>query len=137
MSVILHSSIALAWTYADEATDAVLRVFDTVKKNGAWVPGLWRWEVANVLLLNGRRGRHSKDFSRAALSALAIMPIRVDADAERLAWSDAFVLGERHHLTLCDSSYLELAVRRRLPLASLDRQLRAAAESAGIQLLGM
>ncbi len=137
MSLILDSSIALAWTYADEATHPVLQLFDAVKKNGAWVPGLWRWEVANVLLLNANRGRHSREFSIAALSALAVAPIRVDADAELIAWSDTFALAERRHLTVYDAAYLELSLRRRLPLATLDRQLRAAARDENVELLGM
>ena len=59
MSLVLGSSVALAWIYADETTDAVLRLSDEIRIHGAWVPGLWRWEIANVLQLNVRRGRHS------------------------------------------------------------------------------
>jgi len=64
-------------------------------------------------------------------------PIRVDAQAEPEAWLGTLQLAERHRLTVYDSAYLELALRRRLPLATLDRQLRAAAQSEGTELLGM
>jgi predicted nucleic acid-binding protein len=136
MSLVLDSSVALAWVYADETTDAVLRLFDDIRLHGAWVPGLWRWEIANVVHLNVRRGRHSGDFRDGALSSLALLPVKVDAEADRQAWSSALHLAERHGLTVYDAAYLEIASRRKIPLATLDRQLRAAAASDGVQLLG-
>jgi predicted nucleic acid-binding protein len=136
MSLVLDTSIALAWIYAEETTEAVLHVFDLVKANGAWVPGLWRWEVANVLQMNVRRGRHAGDFRDDALSSLALLPVKVDAEADRQAWSEALHLAERHGLTVYDASYLEIASRRKIALATLDRQLRAAAANEGVQLLG-
>jgi predicted nucleic acid-binding protein len=137
MSLVLDSSVALAWVYADETTDAVLRLFDTIRLNGAWVPGLWRWEIANVLQLNVRRGRHAGDFRDGALASLALLPVKVDAESDRQAWSAALHLAERHGLTVYDAAYLEIASRRKIPLATLDRQLRAAAASNGVELLGM
>src|SRR5580700_3111177 len=136
MGLVLDSSVALAWIYADETTDAVLRLFDDVRLNGAWVPGLWRWEIANVLQLNVRRGRHSGEFRDGALSSLALLPVKVDAEADRQAWSATLHLSERHGLTVYDAAYLEIASRRKIPLATLDRQLRAAAVNEGVQLLG-
>ena len=136
MSLVLDSSVALAWVYANETTDAILRVFDSVRVDGAWIPGLWRWDVANVLQLNVRRGRHSADFRDDALDTLALLPVKVDAEADRQAWSATLHLAERHGLTVYDAAYLEIASRRKIPLATLDRQLRAAATGEGIQLLG-
>jgi predicted nucleic acid-binding protein len=60
----------------------------------------------------------------------------VDAEADRQAWSAALSLADRHGLTVYDAAYLEIASRRKIPLATLDRQLREAATSDGIQLLG-
>ncbi|SRR5271166_5592090 len=137
MSIVLDSSITLAWVYAEETTDVVLRLFDLVMTSGAWVPGLWRWEVANVLQMNVRRDRHAGDFRDKALSDLALLPIQVDAEAQRQAWGETTSLAERHGLTVYDASYLEIASRRGIPLATLDRQLRAAAAGAGVQLLGV
>jgi len=136
MSLVLDSSVALAWVYANETTDAILRVFDSVRVDGAWIPGLWRWEIANVLQLNVRRGRHSADFRDDAVDTLALLPVKVDAEADRQAWSATLHLAERHGLTVYDAAYLEIASRRKIPLATLDRQLRAAATGEGIQLLG-
>jgi predicted nucleic acid-binding protein len=137
MSIVLDTSVALAWAYADETTPAILNVFERVKTEGAWIPALWRWEVANALQMNVRRGRHGADFRDAALSNLVWFPIRVDAQAEPEAWLGALLIAERHGLTVYDAAYLEIAQRRNLPLATLDGQLRTAAESEGIDLLGM
>jgi predicted nucleic acid-binding protein len=136
MSLVLDSSVALAWIYADEMTDAVLGLFGDVRQHGAWVPGLWRWEIANVLQLNVRRGRHDGDFRDGALASLAILPVKVDAEADRQAWNGTLLLAERHGLTVYDAAYLEIASRREIALATLDRQLRGAAASEGVQLLG-
>jgi predicted nucleic acid-binding protein len=136
MNLVLDSSVALAWVYADETTDAVLQLFDTIRRHGAWVPGLWRWEIANVLQLNVRRGRHSVNFRDGALADLALLPVKVDAEADRQAWSSALHLAEGHGLTVYDAAYLEIASRRKVALATLDRELRAAATSEGIELLG-
>jgi predicted nucleic acid-binding protein len=70
------------------------------------------------------------------LSSLALLPVKVDAEADRQAWSATLNLAERYGLTVYDASYLEIAARRKIPLATLDRQLRAAAASDGVQLLG-
>src|SRR5205807_4883159 len=127
MSLVLDSSVALAWIYADETTDAILHLFDEIKIHGTWVPGLWRWEIANVLQLNVRRGRHSAEFRDGALSGLSLLPVKVDAEADRQAWNDTLHLAERHRLTVYGAAYLEIASRRKIPLATLDRDLRRAA----------
>src|SRR5579863_9522172 len=137
MSLVLDSSVALAWVYADETTDAVLGLFDHIRIHGAWVPGLWRWEIANVLQLNVRRRRHDEDFRDGALSSLALLPVKVDAEADRQAWSATLHLAERHGLTVYDAAYLEIASRRKIPLATLDRELRAAAGDENVELLGL
>jgi predicted nucleic acid-binding protein len=135
MSLVLDSSVALAWVYADETTEAILQLFEEIRIHGAWVPGLWRWEIANVLQLNVSRGRHGGEFRDGALASLALLPVKVDAEADRQAWSAALVLAERHGLTVYDAAYLEIASRRKIARATLDRQLRDAASAEGIQLV--
>ena len=103
MSVVLDSSVTLAWIYPDETTDAVRQLFDAVTENGAVVPALWRIEVANALTIAMRRGR-----IHAGLRAGAVY----------------------------DATYLELAHRRSLPLATLDIELSDAAWTLGVRLAG-
>ena len=138
MSLVLDSSITLAWVYSDETTEPVRQVFDTISQGGgAWVPGLWRLEVANILELGVRRKRHAARFRDSTLADLALLPIHVDVETERHAWGATLRLAGRHQLTLYDAAYLELALRRGLPLATLDRDLRAAAKAEKTALLGM
>lgn len=137
MSLVLDSSAVLAWIYADETTDAIRRVFERLALEGAWVPGLWRLEVANVLDMGVRRKRNDTAFRDATLADLDLLPIRVDPDTDRQAWGITLRLASRHRLPLYDAAYLELAMRRGLPLATLDTDLRAAAAAEAVDLMGM
>ena len=137
MSLVIDSSVTLAWIYPEEATQDILHIFHQVTESGAWVPSLWRLEVANVLEMGVRRRRHDAAFRDASLSDLALLPIQSDPDTQAHAWNATLQLAEKHRLTLYDAAYLELALRRRLPLASLDGDLRTAATTEGIHLLGL
>lgn len=136
MSLVLDCSVTLAAMYPDEGTPAIRAVFDQLAAEGAWVPSLWKLEVANLLQIGVRRGRHTADFRDAALVDLAALPIRVDSLTEQHAWRSTLRLAALHHLTLYDAAYLELALRRSLPLATLDRELRSAANAETVPLLG-
>ncbi len=136
MSLVLDSSVTLAWIYMEERSEPIAQVFDRVTSAGAWVPSLWRLEIANVLEMGVRRGRMDAAFRDATLADLELLPIQTDPDTEKQTWQSTLRLAERHRLTLYDAAYLELAMRRGLPLASLDRELRAAAEAEKVGLLG-
>jgi len=136
MSLVVDSSIALAWIYQDEATNPVRLICDLVIEQGAWVTGLWRLEVANVLEMGVRRGRTDAKFRDATLDDLALLPLQLDTETDRHAWGATLRLAERYKLSLYDAAYIELALRRSLPLATLDQELRAAARAENVLLLG-
>lgn len=136
MSLVLDSSVTLAWLYSDEVTPATQKVFDTILVERAWVPSLWRLEVANSLQMGVRRGRITAEFRDASLADLSLLAIAVDPETDTFAWSATLRLAERYELTLYDAAYLELAQRLTVPLATLDRELRAAGSVLGIVLLG-
>jgi predicted nucleic acid-binding protein len=136
VSLVLDSSATLAWVYSEETTEAISEVLARLTDRGAWVPALWRLEVANVLEMNVRRDRHDAAFRDAALADLAILPISIDPETDRQAWGATVRLAARHRLTVFDAAYLELAQRRGLPLATLDKELRDAATAEGLILLG-
>ncbi len=92
--------------------------------------------MANVLAMSVRRGRIDESFLGATLADLELLPIQTDADTEKHAWRGTLRLAQKHRLTVYDAAYLELAQRRGLPLATLDRELRAAAEAEAVALLG-
>lgn len=137
MSLVLDSSVTLAWVYSEESTVATAEVESRVIQNGAWAPSLWRLEVANILEMGVRRGRHNAAFRDATLADLALLPISIDPETDQHAWGTTVHLAERHRLTLYDAAYLELAQRRGLALATLDKELRTAATKEKVVLLGM
>ena len=137
MSLVLDSSVTLAWVYSAETTEAISDVLARVTESGAWVPALWRLEIGNVLEMGVRKGRTDAAFRDAALADLALLPITVDPETDRHAWGATAKLAIRHRLTLYDATYLELARRRSLPLATLDQDLRTAAAAEDIVLIGV
>jgi predicted nucleic acid-binding protein len=133
--LVLDASIALAWAYNNENTSGTRLVFEKVLAEGAWVPGLWRLEVANVLEMGVRRARTDAAFRDATLADLLSLPISIDTETNVHAWTETLDLAERHRLTLYDAAYLELAIRRALPLATLDAELISAARTEKIDVL--
>ena len=136
MSLVLDGSVALAWCFADETTTAVDEIMLRAAREGAVVPSIWRLEVANGLRSGIRRGRLTTAQRNDLLASFREIMIETDTETDRLAWTTTLNLADRHGLTPYDASYLDLSRRRGLPLASLDRALRAAAEAEDIPLLG-
>ena len=136
MSLVLDSSVTLAWLYSDEITEPIRRIFEEVAEQGAVVPTLWKLEIANSLTMAVRRGRIDREFRRAALSDLAMLEITTDPHTGANAWGHTVELADKCDLTVYDAAYLELALRRQLPLATLDEKLRAGAAGRGVEVLG-
>lgn len=137
MSLVIDASLTVTWYFDDEATPATERVLDSVSETGALVPTLWRLEVANAFQSAIRRKRITPNYRDQSLSELMHMPIVVDPDTDAYAWTTTLRLAERFALTVYDSTYLELAQRRSLPLATLDSALRTAATTLGITVVGL
>ena len=136
MSLVLDASATLASIFPDETTALIEAVFDRVADEDAWVPSLWRIEVANILTQGVRRGRISLARRDGALANLARLPIFDDDETGQHVWGKTMLLADIHHLTVYDATYLELALRVSLPLATLDDDLREAALREGVRLLG-
>ena len=137
MSLVLDSSAALAWLFPDETSPAIQAVFDQLIRAGAWVPSLWRLEIANSLQMAVKRRRVSERFRDQSLADLELLPIRVDPETEKHSWGATLQYSATCGLTVYDAAYLELAIRRNFPLASLDSDLRRAAQASGIKLMGV
>ncbi len=135
MTLALDSSATLAWPHGEEQTPVLEARFDRIVEQGAVVPRLWHLEVANGLTMAVRRRRIAPAYREEALSDLAQLDIAVDAETERHAWKASVRLADLHGLTVYDAAYLELAQRRRLPLATLDAALGRAAQAAGVQVV--
>lgn len=129
---VLDGSVALAWFFEDELDAYAERVEDSLPRATIVVPSLWFLEVANALLAGERRKRTTGAKVARFLGLLAELPLVVDEQVSERAFGDVLALARAHGLSAYDAAYLELAVRRGLPLATLDGQLIAAAATAGV-----
>ena len=131
---VLDGSVALAWCFTDENdayADAVARQFPDVT---AVVPVIWHLEVANALLVGERRKRCDQADTNRWTAFLSTLPIDVDESIGSRAFGDVLALARIQNLSVYDSTYLELAQRRGLSLATLDKALKAAAVAVGVSL---
>lgn len=135
MAFVLDCSVVLTWILPDEARHRVETILERLVSEGAVVPEIWALEVANSLLVAQRRGRLTEKDIERALEDLAALPIEVDQETHQHALKATLALANKYKLSSYDAAYLELARRQRLPLATLDRKLRSACRSAGIELL--
>ncbi|MCC6195196.1 MAG: type II toxin-antitoxin system VapC family toxin [Burkholderiales bacterium] len=133
MMFVLDASIALSWMFEDEATPARLAILESLRNGSAWVPAHWSLEVGNGMRTAIRRGRPGRNLAEQ-FRLLRKLRIQLDVESFARAYDTTLQLSLEHNLTVYDAAYLELALRRGLPLATADKQLRAAAERLGIQL---
>jgi predicted nucleic acid-binding protein len=134
-AVVLDSSAALTWCFEDEVTAETEALLERVRTGGAVVPRLWHLEIVNALLVGERRGRLQFGRTATLLGLLASLPIVTDDETGGRAFGDTLHLARAHALTAYDASYLELALRRNLPLATLDDGLGRAAARSGVPLV--
>jgi predicted nucleic acid-binding protein len=129
---VLDGSLALAWYFKDEAdpyADAVAARFPAAH---AAVPVIWPLEVANAMLMGEWRQRSTEAQAAKWLGYLGSLPIGVDDETNDRAWGDVLSLARAQRLSAYDAAYLELALRRGVPLATLDDKLKAAASAVGV-----
>ncbi len=135
MAFVLDCSMTMAWIFPDEATDRTSALRDSLLEDNAYVPELWPIEVANVLLMATRRGRVLETEWPKLLADLAALPIEVDDDTSNRALGETLRLAHEHGLSVYDAVYMELAVRRSLPMATLDQDLSVACRAAGVEIV--
>jgi predicted nucleic acid-binding protein len=132
---VLDCSISAAWLFEDEAspeTDALLR---QLRDESALVPTLWHLELGNVLIQAERRRRISAAQISVRLELIASLPIVTDGETDARALRETLALARAENLTTYDAAYLELALRRGLPLATQDKLLTLAAARSGVTTL--
>ncbi|MEI6494188.1 MAG: type II toxin-antitoxin system VapC family toxin [Verrucomicrobiota bacterium] len=134
-SFVLDCSATLPWVFGDEATSATDRLLEDLSAGAtAWVPALWHLELGNVMVGAQRRGRMDQAGMESFFSRLLVYDIFVDEQTIPQAWNKTLDLAVQYGLSTYDASYLELALRRGLPLATKDLALVAAARAAGVDL---
>jgi predicted nucleic acid-binding protein len=134
--LVLDSSATLGFLLDDERCPEVVSVLEALAAGvPTRVPGLWWWETANALVMAERRRRIAPAVTETTLLAFHMLPVITDDKPESVSLSDTFSLAREHGLTVYDAAYLELAVRHRSALATLDQVLARAAVSVGVELL--
>ena len=130
--------MAVAWCFADERHAGAEAILDSLSQSAqAIAPSIWPFEVANALLIGERRNRISVAQVTLLLRHLGNLPITLDPVQTESAFERILPFARQERLTEYDATYLELAIREGLPLATLDADLRRAARKVGVRLAEM
>ena len=132
MALVLDNSVLAGWFVPNQASPYTRRVAKLAEREMVMVPALWRIEFTNVMLVLERRRRLSHHEIAAILQRSTRLVFT--ADHEAVSPPALFALAEQHSISAYDASYLELAIRRGLPLATRDASLARAARAAGVLL---
>ena len=135
MAVVVDCSIWMKWLFEDEATPATAKLLESLRDDSLVVPGLWLHEVASVLLVAERRGRISANDADEFVRMLRTLSLEIDYAGFDRAIRVSSQLARDHALTAYDATYLELADRMQLPLATLDVALAKAGKALGLVVL--
>jgi len=127
---VIDSSLAAAWCFPDESTvytNGILKALSGSVE--ALAPRLWAYEIRNSVLMGVRRKRITSTEAKEFLESVRSLPIRL---GDHSSYDAVFDLAQTHGLTVYDAAYLELALRERLPVASLDAALIRVAKETGV-----
>lgn len=134
MSLVIDASVTLVWCFEDEESEYADRVLGRAVVDDVFVPPVWAVEVGNGLVSGQRRGRVEESEFPYLLELLSGLGARVLELSLDEVLGEVAALSLTHNLSAYDASYLHVALRESLPLATLDRRLRAAAEAVGCEL---
>lgn len=136
MAMVIDSSAMLTIQFPDEDGSVIQDVAELLADFGAVTPVHWKAEIANSLVMATKRGRISVTEREEIIADMSDFAIETDAESADQFWKNTILLCDLHKLTAYDASYLELAMRRNLPLATMDKALAASARNEGIKVLG-
>ena len=131
-AVVIDNSVFMACCLGDEDEPTAILAMQRVAEDGGIAPRIWWYELRNALLMSERRGRISPQQVLATLADTVALAIEIDENHNE---ASILSLTRQHELSVYDAAYLEVALRRNLPLATLDRRLREAAETMGVAVV--
>jgi predicted nucleic acid-binding protein len=134
--MVMDNSSTMAWLLREETMANHDEFGQRLRARGAVVPMHWKLEIANALVQGVRRNKVDQPDVETFLTALGLLPIEIDQQTAQRVWDESLTLAQKHHLSVYDAAYLELAIRRSLPLATLDKALAKAARAEGIKVIG-
>ncbi|MBW2030661.1 MAG: type II toxin-antitoxin system VapC family toxin [Deltaproteobacteria bacterium] len=133
---VVDASVTLGWAFEDETSPYTEAVLEALTEGSAFAPAIWPLEVSNALVVAERRGRLTKADTIRFLALLRQLPIEVEGDVADRIFSEVLNLAREHGLSSYDASYLDLAMRLGLPLATQDEALQQAATRCGVEIFG-
>jgi len=132
---VVDNSVVMTWCFKDETSQYADHILDRLEDSTGFVPSIWPLEVSNVLLVAERKKRISEAGSTRFIALLSELPIIVDQEPPERMIKEIFSLARKHNLSSYDASYLDLAMRKGLPIATLDKNLLAAAKRSKVPTL--
>ena len=132
--VVIDNSVVMSWCFADEANQYADNVLESLRCVRAIVPVIWPLEVGNVLVVAERKGRLRYIDCIQFWELLSELPIEVESQISEKVMMNVYTLARESQLSTYDASYLELAIRKNLPLATLDKALLGAARKFDIKI---
>jgi predicted nucleic acid-binding protein len=127
--------VLMAWCFEDESSSYTDDVLGNLEFSTGFVPAIWPLEVSNVLLIAERKGRISEAGVTRFITLLDQLPIVVEQESPSRMFKEILALGRKYNLSSYDASYLDLAMRKGLSIATLDKKLIAAAKACDVPLL--
>jgi len=131
---VMDNSVVMAWCFQDEGNRYTEAVLDSLETGEALVPAIWPLEAGNVLVVAERRKRLDKSSALRFLSLLQSLPVSVEQESPERMFAEIVVLAREYGLSTYDASYLDLAMRHGLPLATLDTALIQAAKRCKVPI---
>jgi predicted nucleic acid-binding protein len=132
---VVDNSVVMTWCFSDETNKYSDAILDSLNTSTAFVPSIWPLEVGNVLLVAERKKRLSEADSARFIALLAELPIVIEKEQPERMMRDILALARKHKISTYDASYIDLAMRKGLPIASLDKDLRKAARRSRVAIL--
>jgi predicted nucleic acid-binding protein len=136
--LVLDVSVTVSFLLQDELSSAAMHGLAAIQESSVgsvFVPGHFWLEVTNALLVAERRQRASRAETTEALRIAFDLPLTTDDETNQRCPDESIFLAREHSLTVYDAAYLELALRRRADLATVDKALARAAKSAGVRVI--
>ena len=136
--LVVDGSVTVSFLLRDELSPVAIRSLDAIQASSAdavFVPNHFWIEVTNALLMAEKRHRISQAERSEALRIASDLPLTIDGETSQRCFSETLSLAREHGLTLYDAAYLELAIRLRATLATVDKALARASKAVGIRLI--
>ncbi len=134
-AVVIDNSVVMSWCFEDEANQYADNVLEYLRYVRAIVPVIWPLEVGNVLVVAERKSRLKYIDCIQFWELLSELPIDVEDQISEKVMRNVYTLARESQLSTYDASYLELAIRKNLPLATLDKALLRAARKFDIEIV--